>query len=59
LLIGSIDPTNDPIVDEVRARAIIFLIVKVTQPVADLVILLLRGRGLLPLVAHLLRAFGS
>jgi hypothetical protein len=46
-------------VNKVRARSIVFLIVNMAKSVADLVILLLRRRGLLTLIAHLLRAFGS
>jgi hypothetical protein len=55
LLIGSIDAPDNSVVDEVRTRAIVFLIVDVTKPRTDFVVFLLRRSGLLPLVAYLLR----
>jgi hypothetical protein len=57
-LIG-IDTSSDSIVDEIRAGAIIFLIVNMAKPTADLVIFLLRRGGLLALVSDLLRALAN
>jgi hypothetical protein len=55
-LIGVNAPHN-PVVNIVRAGAVVFLVVNMTKTGADLVIFLLRRSGLLPLVAYLLRAF--
>jgi hypothetical protein len=57
-LVGLHTP-NDPVVNEVRPRAIIFLVVDMTQTAADLVILLLRRRRLLPFVPYLLRPLAN
>jgi hypothetical protein len=51
----SLDSADDPIVDEIRPRTVILLIVDMTEPVSKLVIFLLSRRGLLTLVAYLLR----
>jgi hypothetical protein len=51
----SLDSADDPIVDEIRSRTVILLIVDMTEPVSKLVIFLLSRRGLLTLVAYLLR----
>jgi hypothetical protein len=59
LLISSIHTTDNSIVDEIRSRTIVFLIVDMTKPIAKLVIFLLRRRGPLALVAYLLRALSN
>jgi hypothetical protein len=59
LLIGSIDTPNDPVMNEVWAGTIIFLVVNMTKAATDFVVFLLRRSWLLALVAYLLRAFAN
>jgi hypothetical protein len=57
-LIG-INASSDSIVNEIRAGAIIFLVVNMTKPTTNFIVLLLRRSWLLALVANLLRTLAD